>query len=162
MPAQRPRTAERSRDCRHRVSALATAFLTALLALPLFPSTAAAATSYLITREGSTYRATPQGTGTTFTGTLKQVMESVGADLRNGGGGTMTFATGVFDFGTEYFKGENLSNITFQGQGIDVTVIQNNSSASADTEPFNMSSTNRVTVRDMTVIAGGSLRSSSD
>jgi parallel beta-helix repeat protein len=141
---------------------LATAFLTALLALPLFPSTAAAATSYLITREGSTYRATPQGTGTTFTGTLKQVMESVGADLRNGGGGTMTFATGVFDFGTEYFKGENLSNITFQGQGIDVTVIQNNSSASADTEPFNMSSTNRVTVRDMTVIAGGSLRSSSD
>jgi parallel beta-helix repeat protein len=89
-------------------------------------------------------------------------MESAARDLNTVGGGTISFATGVFDFGSEYFKGENLSNISFVGQGIDITILQNSSSASADTEPFNMSSVGRLTVRDMTVIAGGPLRTSSD
>lgn len=118
--------------------------------------------SYLVTREGDTYRATPEGTGTTYTGTLKHVMESAAGDLNCAGGGTITFATGAFDFGSEFFEGSNLANITFQGQGMDVTVLQNNSSAATDTEPFDMGSTNQITVRDMTVIAGGPFRSTSD
>jgi uncharacterized repeat protein (TIGR01451 family) len=118
--------------------------------------------SYLVTRDGDTYRATPEDTGTTYTGTLKHVMENAAGDLNCGGGGTMTFATGVFDFGSEFFEGSNLANITFQGQGMDATVLQNNSSAATDTEPFDMSSTNHITVRDMTVIAGGPFRSTSD
>jgi uncharacterized repeat protein (TIGR01451 family) len=118
--------------------------------------------SYLVTREGDTYRATPDGTGTTYTGTLKQVMENAVQDLHSAGGGTMTFTSGVFDFGSERFEGNNFLNITFQGQGMDVTVLQNNSSAATDTEPFDMGGDSRLTIRDMTVNAGGPFRSSSD
>ncbi|HEV2907182.1 MAG TPA: right-handed parallel beta-helix repeat-containing protein [Actinomycetota bacterium] len=118
--------------------------------------------SYLVTREGDMYRATPQGAGTTYTGTLKQVMQSAVQDLHSAGGGTVTFTSGVFDFGSEFLVGSNLANITFQGQGMDVTVLQNNSSAAIDTEAFDMHDTNQITVRDMTVIAGGPFRSTSD
>ena len=162
MPAQTPETSQESWNHRLGVSLLASAALAAVLVAPLFPASAAAATSYLVTREGNTYRATPQGGGTTYSGTLKHVMESAARDLNGGGGGTVAFATGVFDFGSEYFKGENLSNITLQGQGMDVTVVQNNSSASADTEPFNFTGADRVVVRDLAVAAGGPFRSTSD
>ncbi|HEV2907181.1 MAG TPA: right-handed parallel beta-helix repeat-containing protein, partial [Actinomycetota bacterium] len=162
MPAQTLNTVQRSFGQSLRVSLLASAVLAAALLAPLFPASAAVATSYVVSREGSTYRATPQGGGSTYTGTLKHVMESATRDLHGTGGGTVTFGAGVFDFRSEYFKGENLSNITLQGQGMDVTVVQNNSSASADTEPFNMGSANRITVRDMTVIARGPFRSTSD
>jgi uncharacterized repeat protein (TIGR01451 family) len=121
-----------------------------------------ATSSYVVTGDGSIYWATPQGTGTTYTGTLKHVMESAAQDLNNAGGGTMTFASGTFDFGIERFLGRDLVNITFQGQGMDITVLQNNSSAAADTEPFDMHDTNRIVVRDMTVNAGGPFRSTSD
>jgi parallel beta-helix repeat protein len=68
----------------------------------------------------------------------------------------------MFDFGSEYFKVYDLANITFRGQGIDVTVLRNSSTAAADTEPFNFSGTVNVVVRDMTVSAGGPPRTTSD
>jgi hypothetical protein len=120
------------------------------------------AASYLVTREGVTYRATPDGAGTTYVGTLKQVMEGAARDLHAGGGGTMTFTGGIFDFGSDQFIGGNLANIVFEGQGMDVTVLQNLSAALADSEPFDMHDSNRITIRDMTVLAGGLPRSSSD
>ncbi|HZA26992.1 MAG TPA: hypothetical protein VE915_05000, partial [Actinomycetota bacterium] len=95
-------------------------------------------------------------------GTLKQVMESAARELNAAGGGTMTFASGIFDLGSDKFIGTNLANIAFQGQGVDVTVLQNVSSASTDTEPFAMRDSNRITIQDMTVIAGGPFKSSSD
>jgi chitodextrinase len=122
----------------------------------------AVASAFLLTREGATYRATPGGGGTTYTGTLKLVMESAARDLRAAGGGTMTFATGTFDFGSDRFVGANLENIAILGQGIDATVLQNVSNAAADSEPFDMHDSNRITIRDMTVIAGGSNKSTSD
>jgi hypothetical protein len=122
----------------------------------------ALASSYLLTREGATYRATPDGAGTTYVGTLKQVMESAARDVNAAGGGTLTFASGTFDFGSDKFVGGNLANIAFQGQGIDLTVIQNLSSSTGDSEPFDMHDSNRITLRDMTVMAGGPFRSSSD
>jgi parallel beta-helix repeat protein len=161
MPARAPEGEERFSRSRRGFLLMSIA-LVAFLVAPLFHATAAAASSYVVTREGNTYRATAQGAGSTYTGTLKRVMESAARDLNSAGGGTLTFATGVFDFGSEFFKGENLANITFHGQGMDVTVVQNNSSASADTEPFNMGTATRITVRDMTVIAGGPFRSTSD
>jgi hypothetical protein len=45
---------------------------------------------------------------------------------------------------------------------MEATVIQNSSSAAADTEPFNTSTTHEVVIRDMTVNAGGPARSTSD
>lgn len=122
----------------------------------------ALASAYLLTRDGATYRATPEGAGTPYVGTLKQVMESAARDLNAAGGGTMTFASGMFDLGSDKFIGTNLRNIAFQGQGIDVTVLQNVSNSSTDTEPFDMHDSNRITIRDMTVIAGGPFKSSSD
>jgi parallel beta-helix repeat protein len=117
---------------------------------------------YLVTRSGSTYQAQSQTTGTTFTGTLKSVVESAVGDLNQTGGGTVNFSAGTFDLGSDYFKPENISDITFAGAGMNQTVIQNSSSAAGDTEPFNFSGTTRVTVRDLTVSAGGPFRSTSD
>jgi parallel beta-helix repeat protein len=122
----------------------------------------AGSSPFLITRNGNTYQAQSQTTGTTYTGTLKFAMESAATNLNSGGGGTITFAAGTFDFGSQYFKVYDLHNITFQGQGIDVTVLQNSSTAAADTEPFNFSGTFNVVVKDMTVSAGGPLRTTSD
>ena len=45
---------------------------------------------------------------------------------------------------------------------MDVTFIQNNTSVAADTEPFNTGNANYVTIRDMTVSAGGAARTTSD
>jgi parallel beta-helix repeat protein len=119
---------------------------------------------YLVTRVGSssTYNAHSQTMGTTFTGSLKSVVEAAVRDLDQTGGGTVTFASGTFDLGSDYFKPENISDIHFEGQGIDQTVIQNSSSIAGDTEPFNFSGATRVTIRDLTVSAGGPFRSTSD
>src|SRR5688572_23090426 len=78
--------------------------------------------TYVLAREGSTYRATLQGVGSTYAGTLKQVMESAARDLHGAGGGTMTFSDGVFDFGGDRFVGSDFANITFEGAGMDITV----------------------------------------
>jgi uncharacterized repeat protein (TIGR01451 family) len=124
---------------------------------------AAVSTSgYTVTRSGSTYTATPDGGGTPFSGTLKFAVESAMYDLSNSGGGTITFTSGIFDLGNSWFELDDVSNVTFQGQGMDATVIQNNSSLSADTEPFDGSTTENIVIRDLQVIAGGSFRSTSD
>ncbi|TFV74835.1 right-handed parallel beta-helix repeat-containing protein [Blastococcus sp. CT_GayMR19] len=107
-----------------------------------------------------TYQAV--STTATFTGTLKTVGQSAVAKLKAGGGGTVRFTSGDFDFGSEYFVLSNLTDIDFVGAGIDATIIRNNSSAAADTEPFSFTGTNRVKVREMTIVAAGSARTSSD
>jgi parallel beta-helix repeat protein len=117
---------------------------------------------YLVTRVGSSYHAVSQTNGTTYDGSLKFVGESAVADLESAGGGTVTFGAGDFDFGTEFFKLASVHDIVFEGQGIDVTTLRNSTSASADTEPFDFSGATRVTIRDMTISAGGPARSTSD
>ncbi len=116
---------------------------------------------YFVTRNGSSYQATRSGGGTSFTGTAKSVVESAVGALGSGGG-VITFGSGIFDLGDSWFSLKNVSRVTFQGQGMDVTVIQNNSSQAADTEPFNTSTTDHVVIRDMTVRAGGPVRTTSD
>ena len=116
---------------------------------------------YVVSHDGSAYRAA--SLATTYTGTLKSVVESAVANLNSSGGGTVTFTSGVFDLGSEWFRFRNvLTDITFEGQGIDVTVIRNSTTIAADTEPFNFRGTNRVTIRDLTVSAGGPPRTTSD
>ena len=83
-------------------------------------------------------------------------------DLKASGGGTVEFQAGTFDLGSEYFRLENLTDITIEGQGMDVTTIQNASNAEDDTEPFNTLGATRVTIRDLTVMAGGTPRTHSD
>jgi parallel beta-helix repeat protein len=162
---------------RRLIASLTVAFL-ALLAVP---SAAAAATTfltgassmavrridaspspYVVSKVGTQYRARSQTTGTTFNGTLKFVVESAVADLEVNGGGTVHFNAGTFDYGTEFFHANNAHDLIFEGAGIDVTIIKNSSTAAADTEPFNFDGVDRVTIRDMTVSAGGTARSTSD
>jgi parallel beta-helix repeat protein len=118
--------------------------------------------TFVVSRQLDTYQAANATTGTLYSGTLKFVLESAARDLNQSGGGRVIFLAGVFDFGSEYGLFHRLSNIEFAGQGMDATIIQNFSTAIADTEPFNMHTTSRVTIRDLTVSAGGSVRPSSD
>jgi parallel beta-helix repeat protein len=118
------------------------------------------ATHYIISKSGSNYVA--QSTGSPHTGTLKAVVESAVADLKAAGGGTVTFQAGVFDLGGTYFRLENMTDITIEGQGIDVTFIQNFTTEAHDREPFNTQGATRVTIRDLTVSAGGPPRTTSD
>jgi parallel beta-helix repeat protein len=70
---------------------------------------------------------------------------------------------GTFDFGRDYFVfGKPLRNITFAGTGRTATLVKNKTNKAADTEPFNFHGTRNVTIRDLTVSAGGSSRSTSD
>jgi parallel beta-helix repeat protein len=117
---------------------------------------------YKVSKVGSSYQAVSQTTGTTFTGTAKAVVESAVADLEAAGGGTVQFTAGTFDLGTEFFKFLDIADITFAGAGMDATIIQNSTSAAADTEPFNFSGADRVGVHDLTVSAGGPARFTSD
>jgi len=118
---------------------------------------------YLVSKIGATtYQAVSQTTGTTFTGTAKFVVESAVADLEAFGGGTVQFAAATFDLGADFFKFDDLADVTFAGAGMNATIIQNNTSAAADTEPFNFSGAFGVQVRDLTVSAGGAVRTTSD
>jgi parallel beta-helix repeat protein len=118
---------------------------------------------FLVTRSGSTYTAASQTTSKSYTGTLKSVVESAVADLNSfTAGGTVTFSGGTFDLGSDFFVLHDIHDIVFQGQGMDQTVIQNVNDAAEDTEPFNFSTATRVTIRDLTVSAGGVPRTTSD
>lgn len=114
-----------------------------------------------VSRNGDVYTAQSPG-GQAYTGALKQVVQSAVGAVQSAGGGTVNFGAGDFDLGSDWFEFENLVNITFKGQGMDATVIRNNTSVATDTEPFDVSTANHVVVRDMTVNAGGPFRSTSD
>ena len=109
---------------------------------------------------GGTYQAVSDTT--TYTGTLKSVVQQAVPVLRAAGGGTVKFTSGDFDLGSENFKLVDVSNIDFVGAGIDATVIKNSSDAAADTEPFSFTRASRIKIRNMTVSAGGTARTSSD
>jgi parallel beta-helix repeat protein len=120
--------------------------------------------TFNITRQGATsvYRAISQTTASNYSGTLKFVVETATAEAVQAGSGTIIFAAGDFDLGSSFFKFYDTHNITFVGQGVDVTLIRNSSNAEADTEPFNCSNCDNLVIRDMTVSAGGEVRSTSD
>ena len=120
------------------------------------------ATRFDVTRINATATYTAQSpSGETYTGALKQVVESAVAAL-GPVGGTISFGRGEFDLGATWWEFHNLRGITFQGQGMDVTTIRNLTSAATDTEPFDVSTANNVVIRDLTVNAGGAFRSTSD
>jgi parallel beta-helix repeat protein len=116
---------------------------------------------FTVSKVGGSYRAVKGKT--TYTGSLKYVGEAAVRNLNATGGGTVKFTKGTFNLGSEYFLfGQPLRNITFAGDGRRATLIKNKTNKAEDTEPFNFHGTHKVTVRDLTVSAGGSARSSSD
>ena len=128
------------------------------------PATADSSLSpYVISRVGSTstYTATP-ASGSVITGSLKNVVETAVSNLDSGGGGIVRFLSGDYDLGSTWWEFYDLNDIVFEGAGMGQTIITNNSSASTDTEPFDMTASDRITIRDLTVDANGPLRSTSD
>jgi parallel beta-helix repeat protein len=121
-----------------------------------------AVASFLVTRSGDTYTAQSPSGGTVFTGTLKQAVERAVANLQARGGGEIVFAAGTFDFGADYFRFSGVNDVTFTGAGMGRTILRNDSSEAADTEPFNFEGSDRITIRDLTVSAGGAVRPTSD
>ncbi|SCL34991.1 parallel beta-helix repeat (two copies) [Micromonospora pallida] len=118
---------------------------------------------YLVARVGeNTYEAVSQVTGHTYRGSLKAVVESAISELDGRGGGTVAFGPGEFDLGGEYFKLVQIADITIAGAGMAETLIRNHSDVAADTEPFNTKGAVRMVVRDLTVVAAGAPRSTSD
>jgi parallel beta-helix repeat protein len=110
---------------------------------------------------GNTYQAEGSN-GNTITGSLKSVVQDAAADLEGFGGGTVQFTAGTFDLGSDFFKFDDLHDVTFDGAGMNSTIIQNNNSTAADTEPFNFTGAFDITVSDLTVVAQGAPRSTSD
>jgi parallel beta-helix repeat protein len=125
---------------------------------------ASAILTFTIYRDGATatYHADSLTTSSSYTGTLKFVVQNAVAELSAVDGGKISFQAGDFDLGADWFDLRFITDITFEGQGIDVTVIHNDSSAATDTEPFNCTGCDRLNIRDMTVSAGGPFRSTSD
>jgi len=117
-----------------------------------------------ITRDGttSTYHATSQTTSTAYSGSLKSVVERALDDLRTRGGGKILFGPGDYDLGSEHFEIDGIVDVEFAGAGMGVTTIRNATDEAADTEPFDAVRSDRLVVRDMTVSAGGSDRTTSD
>ena len=122
---------------------------------------ASSASPFVVSRSGNTYTAT-SATGTVLTGSLKSIVQSAAATLSGGGGGTVHFTAGLFELGDSHFELKDISNVTFEGEGIDVTTITNFRTASSDTEVFDGSRVTGGGVRDMTINAGGPFRSTSD
>lgn len=128
-----------------------------ILPAPLSPS------PFVVTQDAGTFHADSQTTALSYAGTLKSVVESAVHDLDRAGGGTIRFESGDYDLGNSQFEFYDLIGVTFEGAGMDLTSIRNVMSATTfDTEPFDVSTAYGVTIRDMTVDAGGPLRSTSD
>ncbi len=110
----------------------------------------------------SLYHADSINSLSTYTGTLKEVVENAVIELDSGIGGTIAFRAGKFNLGSNFFHIREVDNITFEGQGMGVTIVKNNSYAAADTEVFNFGDSNNITIRNLTIKARGSARSTSD
>lgn len=122
----------------------------------------AAGDPFTVTHDPGTnvYHAT--SASASYTGSLKQVVESAVYDLDSAGGGTITFTEDTFDFGGEWLELYHINLVEFVGQGPGLTVLKNNSSEATDTEVFDCVDCDHITIRDMTVEAGGPARSTSD
>jgi parallel beta-helix repeat protein len=134
-----------------------TALLLSATAVPL--AAVSAGPTFTITRTGDTYVAA--SATTTFTGSLKRVVERAASEL-GAAGGTISFVAGDFDLGAEWFAFKGIKNITFAGAGMDATRIRNSTSVPKDTEPFDVVGASNIVIRDLAVAAGGTPRSTSD
>lgn len=119
---------------------------------------------YHIRNNAGTYEAwQDEETAATYSGSLlvTDVLDQI-ETANPTGNYAVLFGVGTFDMGTENWILNGDSNILIAGAGIEATTIQNSSGAVADTEPFSFTTCDKITIRDMTVSAGGTARSTSD
>jgi len=119
---------------------------------------------YYIRNNAATYEAWQDNeAAATYTGSslVTDVLNAI--ETANSSGNFMLlFDVGTFDMGTENWTLNTVSNVTLAGAGVDMTTIQNSTNAANDSEPFSFTTVDHITIRDMTVSAGGTARSTSD
>jgi hypothetical protein len=94
---------------------------------------------------------------------LRDVLDVLKAADRQFHFGPGTFAFTVDPLGKrDHGVFTDMNHLSFTGAGIDVTFITNTSNAAEDTEPLSFTSCDFVYMRDFTVSAGGTARSTSD
>ncbi len=119
---------------------------------------------YYIRNNAGTYEAwQDEETAATYSGTLlvSNVLDQI-ESANPGGGYAVIFGIGTFDMGTENWVLNTHSDVLIAGAGIEATLIQNSTGAASDSEPFSFTSCDKITIRDMTVSAGGAARNTSD
>lgn len=119
---------------------------------------------YYIRNNAGTYEAwQDEEVAATYSGTglVADVLNQIEA-ANPTGNFAVIFGVGTFDMGTTNWALNGPDNILIAGAGVDATTIQNNSTDAADTEPFSFTDCDKITVRDMTIAASGSNRSTSD
>lgn len=121
-----------------------------------------ATVTFDVYRVGTTTAYRADSSVRSFSGTLKSVVESAARYATDGGGGTLAFRAGDFDLGSANFEFYDVAGVTFAGAGVDATVLRNSSGAARDTEPFDCTRCDRLTIRDLSVSAGGAVRTTSD
>jgi hypothetical protein len=117
---------------------------------------------FTVRQDGTQFHAASPGGVAAYSGTLKSVVESAALHLAGEGGGVVRFGAGTFDLGRDRFEFQGVSNVEFEGAGMNATEIRNSSIAAMDTEVFDLARTNRIAIRDMTISAAGSARTTSD
>jgi hypothetical protein len=117
---------------------------------------------FTVRQDGALFHAASPGGAATYSGSLKSVAESAALHLAREGGGVVRFGRGTFDLGRDRFEFQGLSNVEFEGAGVNETEIRNSSIAAMDTEVFDLARTSRIAIRDMTIRAAGSARATSD
>jgi hypothetical protein len=106
---------------------------------------------------GAYYAKERNGNVPVFSHSLKAVMDAILGSNRH-----IHFTPGTFSFGADHAVFVDLANLTLSGSGRDQTIIENNTDEEADTEPFSFTRCTGVVVRDLTVSAAGSTRTTSD
>ncbi len=76
--------------------------------------TQASPSPFIVSSAGSEYQAVSQGTGGSFTGSLKFVVENAVAELNAAGGGVVRFTNGDFNLGGDWFELYDMAGITFR------------------------------------------------
>lgn len=118
---------------------------------------------WFIRNNGGTYEAWQDNeTAATYSGTnlVTNVLNSI--ETAETGNFAVIFHAGTFDMGTDNWTLNAESDVLIAGAGMDSTIIQNSNSTANDTEPISITNCDRITVRDLTISAGGTARSTSD
>ena len=129
---------------------------------PALEMVSLATSTFDVWREGASNTYHADAADRSYSGTLKSVVERAAVYLTQNGGGAISFRAGDFDLGSDWLELDDITDVTFVGQGVDETVLRNNANAATDTEVFDCTACDRLIIRDLTVSAGGPFRSTSD
>lgn len=118
---------------------------------------------YYIRNNAGTYEAWQDNeAAATYSGTalVVDVLDAI-ETAHSAGGFAVFFEPGTFDMSTNNWTLNTMTDVLIAGAGMGVTTIQN-SSTGGDSEPISITNCDYITVRDMSISAGGTDNTTSD